>query len=48
MIGRIKQQPNQVADFKDGRLHVILVGTGGPLPSEERISATSIAIIAGD
>ena len=32
----------------DGRLHVILVGTGGPLPNEERISATSIAIIAGE
>lgn len=45
---RFKQQQEQTASFKDGRLHVVLVGTGGPLPNEERISATSIAVLAGE
>jgi ribonuclease Z len=45
---RMKQQQKQTASFKDGRLHVILVGTGGPLPNKERISATSIAVMAGE
>ncbi|MBN1848309.1 MAG: MBL fold metallo-hydrolase [Deltaproteobacteria bacterium] len=44
---RMEQQQEQITSFKDGRLHVILVGTGGPLPNEKRISATSIAVIAG-
>jgi len=44
----IKRQLNQTRSdmLTDGNLHVVLVGSGGPLPNTERISV-STAVIAG-
>jgi ribonuclease Z len=43
---RMTQQQEDEAAFLDGRLQVVLVGTGGPMASEDRVS-TAIAVLAG-
>ncbi|MBW2252467.1 MAG: MBL fold metallo-hydrolase, partial [Deltaproteobacteria bacterium] len=45
--GLKKQMNRSRADMlTDGNLHVVLVGSGGPLPNTERVSV-STAVIAG-
>ncbi|WP_457553822.1 MBL fold metallo-hydrolase [Desulfobacula sp.] len=43
-----KRQMNQTRSemLTDGNMHVVMVGTGGPLPNTERVSV-GIAVIAG-
>ena len=48
MISAVKKQMEgtRTEMLSDGNLHVVLVGTGGPMPNTERNSA-SVAVIAG-
>lgn len=46
MKNALKEQQEQDKILSDGKMHVVLVGTGGPLSNTKRIS-TSTAVIAG-
>ncbi|MBW1804284.1 MAG: MBL fold metallo-hydrolase [Deltaproteobacteria bacterium] len=46
MKNALEEQQEQEQILSDGKMHVILVGTGGPLSNTERIS-TSTAVVAG-